>query len=190
MKNEHIEFYEYQRLKIWLLLLTLVPIDLLFIFGCISQLGYGNLWGNNPMSDTVFIIITVLMLLFTINMFFIRMKTVVDREGVHIRMWLCPFYIKSNSFLWEDISKSYIITPIQNYRDYVVRMKLVSLKFIRISPIQQGVFVSSLEGRKYIISGDTGLQLILVNGKKVLIGTNKPDELSETLKKLGKSFEK
>ena len=190
MKNDNVTFYEYQRLKRWFLLLILTPINLIFIIGCVSQIGFGKFWGNNPMSDTVLIIVTVLMLLFTINMFFIRMETVVDCEGIHIRVWLCPFYVKSNSFLWENKSESFIKTSIRDYRNYVARVNLVSIKFIRIGPIQHGIFEifeSVLGGTKYIISGNTGLQLILTTGKKILIGTNNPDELSEALHKLGNS---
>jgi hypothetical protein len=37
--------------------------------------------------------------------------------------------------------------------------------------------------RAYNTSGNMGLQLIMKNGKKILIGTHKPDELDAFLKK-------
>jgi hypothetical protein len=37
----------------------------------------------------------------------------------------------------------------------------------------------------YNISGDKGLQLEFTDNKKLLIGTNKPEELNEVLSKIG-----
>ena len=41
------------------------------------------------------------------------------------------------------------------------------------------------KGTAYNVSGNKGLQLEFTDKKKLLIGTNKPDELSETLNKIG-----
>jgi hypothetical protein len=43
-----------------------------------------------------------------------------------------------------------------------------------------------VSGKAYNISGNKGLQLELTNNKKLLIGTQKPEELSEALNKIGK----
>ncbi|MBX2959059.1 MAG: hypothetical protein KF732_03800 [Flavobacteriales bacterium] len=42
------------------------------------------------------------------------------------------------------------------------------------------------KGTAYNVSGNKGLQLEFTNNKKLLIGTNKPNELTETLTKIGK----
>jgi hypothetical protein len=41
------------------------------------------------------------------------------------------------------------------------------------------------KGTAFCVSGDMGLQLEFTDNKKLLIGTNKPDELTETLNKIG-----
>ncbi|MBC8644094.1 hypothetical protein H9W95_08645 [Flavobacterium lindanitolerans] len=41
------------------------------------------------------------------------------------------------------------------------------------------------KGKALNVSGNKGLQLKFTDNKKLLIGTNKPDELTEILKKLG-----
>ena len=38
----------------------------------------------------------------------------------------------------------------------------------------------------YNMSGNIGLQLVLNNNKRILIGTQKPEDLSDVLKRLGK----
>ena len=45
------------------------------------------------------------------------------------------------------------------------------------------------KGSALNVSGNKGLQLELKNNKKILIGTNKPKELSETLSKIGQIIE-
>ena len=41
------------------------------------------------------------------------------------------------------------------------------------------------KGKAWNISGDKGLQLEFTNQKKLLIGTNQPEELAATLEKIG-----
>ena len=194
MKKEDIIFYERQYFSRWFLLLTLIPINLIFVVGCIVQIGFGKPWGNNPASDTGLIIVMVSMLLFTIFMLSINMKTIVDCDGIHIRIWLFPFYFHSKSFFWEDISEAYIrkYKPIREYGGWGIRVGLnnTGFSFIRIKSINLGNRLNLRKSSAYNMSGNIGLQLVLANGKKVLIGTNNQNELSETLQKLGKSDKK
>jgi hypothetical protein len=41
------------------------------------------------------------------------------------------------------------------------------------------------KGQAYNVSGDKGIQLEFTNNKKLLIGTNKAEELTAVLKKIG-----
>jgi hypothetical protein len=70
---------------------------------------------------------------------------------------------------WNEISKSYVrqYFPIREYGGWGLRL---------------GIFG---KGKAYNISGDKGLQVEFSDNKKLLIGTNKPDELAETLDKIG-----
>ena len=53
-----IEFNEKQYQKSWWKWLLMIGMDLMFIVGTIMQIGYGRSFGNNPMSDTILIIVT------------------------------------------------------------------------------------------------------------------------------------
>jgi len=172
MKKKDAVFDETQRLKRWFLLLLLIPVNLIFIAGCVVQIGLSKPWGDNPMSDVGLIITTILFLLFTANMLFISMQTFVDKEGVSVSVWLFPFYRQTKSFLWDDISEVYITKyrPISDYGGWGIRL--------------------GFNGTAYNMSGNIALVLLFKNGKKILIGTNNPDELSEVLYQLGKTDEK
>ena len=169
MQNEGITFFEHQRLGKKYLFFVFIPIDILFLFGCYYQLIRGIPWGNNPFPDSGLIITTIIMLLITVNMLWINMETVINNEGIRVNVRLLPFYTKTKTFYWEDISQVYIrkYSPVWEYGGWGIRHGIGKIA--------------------YIMSGNIGLQLILQNNKKVLIGTNNHEELFEVLQKLGKA---
>ena len=166
MKEEPV-FYERQRFSQSWSILILIVVNALFIYGCVMQLGMGKLWGNNPMDNTVLIIVTALLTLLTVSFFFIHLDTVVNKEGVYIKMF--PFIWSFKCFPWDIISKSHVrkYNPMWEYGGWGMRRR-------------------RMNNVAYSVSGNRGLQLELTNGKRVLIGTRKPVELEEVLKKLNK----
>lgn len=122
--------------------------------------------GDKPMSGTN-IIILVASLLFVIGinlLFFVaRLKTKINSDGIYITFF--PFFTKSKSFPWDKIKKAYVrkYKPIWEYGGWGIRIRWNS--------------------RAYNTSGTMGMQLIMQDGKKILIGTQKPEELDAFLKK-------
>ena len=96
-------------------------------------------------------------------MFFARLKTKVTDDGVSILFH--PFINKPKTFKWENIKEAYVrkYRPIWEYGGWGIRYRW--------------------SGRAYNTSGNMGLQLIMNSGKKILIGTHKPEELDAFLKK-------
>jgi len=172
MKEEPV-FYERQRFSQSWSILILIVVNALFVYGCIIQLGMGKLWGNNPMDNTILIIVTAFLTLLTVSFFFIHLDTVVNKEGVYIKIF--PFSWKYKFFTWDIISKSHVrkYNPILEYGGW-------GIKYGR------GIRRYRINNVAYSVSGNRGLQLELTNGKRVLIGTRKPVELEEVLKKLNK----
>ena len=168
MKYEDIRFFEHQKLSRKLLLIVFIPINLLLLFGCYSQLIRGVAWGNNPASDAGIIIVTIIMLLITVAMLQVNMETIINREGINISVRLLPFFVITRTFYWVDISSVYI-------RKYSHAWEFGGWG------IRHGIGSTA-----YIMSGNIGLQLILQNNKKVLIGINNHEKLFEVLQKLGK----
>lgn len=165
MKDD-ILYTERQRNKpVWFWVIMLL-LNAVFVIGIIWQILLGNKFGNNPMSNTGLIIVTFFVLLLTFCMWRSDLVTYVSAEGVYYRYF--PFHLKFKFIPFEDVVS-------------------VSLRAYR--PLKElggyGIHV----GRKrkvYNMSGHWCLELKLKNGKKILIGTQNPDELDDVLIKLKK----
>jgi hypothetical protein len=165
--NDDILFYESQPFwRNWIAILSVISVNLLFVWGLIQQVILGISWGNNPMNNLGLIIATSCMFLLTGFLFF-RLQTFITEEGIYVRY--SPFDFKTRFYSWKIIEKAYI-------RKYSpIRVGGWGIKFHLTMPHQE---------KAYNVFGNIGLQLLLNNGKKVLIGTNKAAELEEVLKKL------
>ena len=172
---EELEYYERQRIQWWLILLMIVLLNVPFITGCIIQLGMGKPWGDKPMSNTMLIIVTVLVALFTIGFSFIHVETVINKEGVWVRVF--PFRPRFKLTPWDYISEA-VVRKMNLLRDkrgigYKLAARRIGPKGIR------------MVGRStYNLSGNYVLDLTLKNNRKILIGTRKPEEMTEFLNKL------
>ena len=167
--KEEIVFYERQRFKQWW-------IFLLFTASFVFLLFSGKLSGDNQTDYPVIIGTIVFLTLLSVGFFFVRLDTVINKDGVYFRMF--PFHFKSIFINWEQILEAEIrrISPIREHGGWGMRFKVMNIGSHGIS---YGF------GRKaYTISGNHVLQLRLNNNKKIIIGTKKPDELTEFLNKL------
>ena len=87
----------------------------------------------------------------------LRLETQVKTDGVYVRF--LPFTREFNAYRWNVMAKCYIrqYDPIAEYGGWGFR---------------QGD-----NGKALNVSGNTGLQLKLTDGTKLLIGTNKPEQM-------------
>lgn len=110
---------------------------------------------------TAIILAVALVFLFTSAKLVTRIRT--DGIYVSFQPLQAPAF-----FPWENISKLYIRSydPIREYGGRGVRV--------------------GLSGRALNVSGEAGLQLVLKDNSRLLIGTANPDELAELLTKLNK----
>ncbi|MDR2148276.1 MAG: hypothetical protein LBE91_17670 [Tannerella sp.] len=160
MKQKEINFYENQNvlnLKCWYWWLLALFINGLFIFGFVQQIVFHRQFGNNPMSDTGLSIFVPLALI--ISLFFLcftRLETVIDNNGISIRYF--PSLWRYKTVVWDDIETIYI-------RKY--------------NPLINNRLSSSIVYKLY---GNIGLQLELKNGKRILVGTQRSEEIEEILK--------
>ncbi len=157
----------YERQRMWLWAILLFPINTPFIYGLIKQLIFNQPWSTNPMSNAGLIIVSVLMFLFTMSMFTIKLETIVTKDGVYVRFF--PFIIRYKFYPWEKINKAEIkkYSPLKEYGGWGFRFG----------------FNGSMA---FNVRGNIGLELVLNNGRKILIGTNKQQALEEVIAKLRK----
>lgn len=165
----HPKFTEVQKFRqiwIWLALIWVAGICLfLGLKGFYIQIIRGIPWGEMPMSDAGMIFFTLFMLVIGLGIPWLilsaRLTTEIDREGIRLRFR--PFLFSAKHYPWRDIQKAYVrrYKPILEYGGWGVRY--------------------GFGGRAYNISGNRGLQLEFRDGKKLLIGTSRPDELQAFL---------
>lgn len=159
-------FSEKQRFTQWWVWLIFLGVNGLFIFGVIEQVVLGHQFGDNPIGNTGLLLITGSFFLLTLMFFFSKLETEITKDGLSVR--LAPFHIRFKRFGWNQFSKIYVreYSPIAEYGGWGLRYSL------------------SGSGKAYNMSGRMGLQLEFQNGKKLLIGTKKAEELKGVLEKI------
>jgi hypothetical protein len=166
MDNE-ILFTESQRFKQWWLWTILLGINGLFLFGVYKQVIDGQQFGDKPMSNIGLLTTTGMTLLLTFLFINFRLDTIIKKDGIYVRFF--PFHMTFKHYNWDNLTKSFVrqYSAISEYGGWGLRFGLFG------------------KGAAYNVSGNKGLQLEFNSNKKLLIGTNKPDELTETLNKIG-----
>jgi hypothetical protein len=108
------------------------------------------------------------LILFLFNM--MRLYSRIDGNGVSFRY--VPF-IRQRSYNWNDIEKVWVrkYKPITEFGGWGIKS---------INRAKKGI--------AYNVWGNKGLQLELKNGKKILIGTQKADEMAAFLKRLKEKY--
>jgi hypothetical protein len=159
MEKSEVVFREVQQFRqIWLWLIILPPAAL-FWYGCFQQFVLGAPFGTNPAPDVVLLLIWLLCGIALPALFFwIKMITEVRSDGLYVRFF--PFRF---SVSWSELRKYEVRTynPILDYGGWGVRY--------------------GFGGMAYNVSGNSGVQLELTNGKRVLIGSQQPDELVKAI---------
>ena len=104
-------------------------------------------------------------LIVTALFLFLKMETEVRPDGLYVRYF--PFHIHFKRFGPEDLSESYArrYKPIMEYGGW-------------------GIRCSFRNGKAYNVSGNRGVQLVLSSGRKLLIGSQKADELEKAIRSI------
>ena len=109
----------------------------------------------------------VILIIFNVIVLIMSLETEIDDFTLSYRYK--PFHAKPKEISWDNVSEFYL----RNYK-----------------PFREfgghGIQRRHRRGRSYTISGTTGLQVILKDGKKILVGTQKPKELLMIIEKLKK----
>lgn len=165
MEREDIVFTETQRFKQWWLWLIFFGLNGKVLFDVFKQ--FGNESPDRTTGMTELLISAGLVFSVTILFIVSRLETVIKQDGIYVRFF--PFHIRFKHYHWHSLTKAFVrqYSPVTEYGGWGLRLGLFG------------------KGAAYNISGNQGLQLELTNSKKLLIGTNKPDELSEVLKQIG-----
>ncbi len=150
------EVQQFRQVWIWVLVSALAG---LVWYAAVSQLLLHRPFGDRPMPD---ILLVVFWIIFGIGLpallFFGRLVTEVRDDGIYIRFF--PFHRSFRRIAFNELKRYEVRTyrPILEYGGWGIR-------YCRCS------------GKAYTVSGRHGLQLELLNGKRLLIGSQRPEEL-------------
>ena len=155
-------FREVQRFRQWWVWLLLVFVMGIAWYGAVQQIVLKKPFGSNPAPDAIMIMIWAIFgVLFPLLFFSLRLVTEVRYDGLYIRFFPLQFHEHKISF--GEIKKYEIRTysALKEYGGYGIRY--------------------GKNGKAYNVSGNRGVQLEFQDGKRLLIGSQKPEEFVSAL---------
>jgi len=165
------EVQQFRQSWVWALLLASILIELIvmaiFAYGMVKQLAYGQPWGDRPMSDSSLALVGGLVILQCVvvgvglPLFFRALKliTEVNADGLHVRFY--PLTRRTIEFFDIRHCEARTYNPVLEYGGWGIRW--------------------GRKGTAYNVSGDRGVQLELRNGRRLLIGSQRADELARAI---------
>lgn len=149
-------FHEQQKFNqwwLWLILLVVYLSPLIANIGNVLEHGVAASFSVGIWNHIVTIGLVIILFLI------LRLKTTVDANGIHMHY----FPLLKKEISWEEIAQA----------------ELVHYSFREI--LGWGIRFSSRYGTVYNVRGKTGLAITLTNGKKFMIGTQKPEALQAAI---------
>lgn len=147
-------FQEVQRFKQWWIWIPL----LLISFISFSSLSKDGEVGSSDILLTAGILLSVFAILLSS-----RLKSKISEEGIYVQF--VPFHFSPHFYPWEAIYSAEVVryNPLSDFGGWGYRISLRG------------------KGKAYNVKGDQGIQLIMNDGKKLLIGTQLPQEAQRIL---------
>jgi len=155
-------FLEVQRYRQWWLLVLLAGIFLPSAWAVIQQVILGVPWGNNPASDGwVLLIAGVSGLGLPLFILSLNLRTEVRPDGVYVRFW--PLHLGWVHIPSDQIAECTAQTyrPLRDYGGWGIRW--------------------GPKGKAYNVSGNRGVLLVYGKGRRLLIGSQRPEELQQAI---------
>ncbi len=159
-------FRETQKFKqIWVILILIIILGI-WIWGIIQQIILGTPFGNRPVSDTGLILIGLIALFPIVLIIMFKMITEIRKDGIYYRLFPVMKFKKIKP---EEI-ESWQVTqynPIKEFGGWGYRFS-----------------IRRKGGKAINVNGKMGLRLILKSGKKILLGTQKHEEIEKAMQKI------
>ena len=155
--NQKTRFHETQRLQQWHVRLVLAAPPAALLFMSVRQVGFHHPWGHQPMSNAGLLFLTILLLLVYVRL--ITVCLVTELSAGELSVGLRGLWRKKRVPLAEiKYAAAIRYNPVAEYGGYGIR--------------------SGPRGRAYIASGNRAVQLEFRDGQKMLVGSQRPEELA------------
>ena len=148
-------FKETQRFTQWWLWLIL-----LFTWGAMSY----SFFTDSPKDTVGIVVLVVVMIGLPVLFLQMRLITRITDEGIYVRF--VPFHFKEQFYAWDSLASAQVRTysPLREYGGWGIK------------------YGFNGQGKVYNVSGNQGLQLVFKSGEKILIGTQKPEEIQAAVR--------
>ncbi len=145
--------------------LVIIGLSLAFVVIIFSIVKDWKTISNGSKSD-IFEAFIGLIIIILVSLLFanLKLKTRIDEKGIQYQYY--PLQLSYKLTPWNEVSKCYI----RNY-DAIFEYGGWGMKFS----------FRKKTGKSFTVKGSDGLQLELTNGTKILIGTQKKEEIQRTL---------
>lgn len=167
--NEETEliYSEEQKFSLWLRWLIVASIFLAVPFSILALTKMPSEQGSPDMPQILTVIIAGIFVPIGVALLFgtLKLQTEVRPDGLYVRFF--PVHVRFKRFAAEDLSEYYArqYRPVLEYGGW-------------------GIRGSFKKGRAYNVSGNKGVQLVFKNGKRLLIGSQKAEELEEAIRSI------
>lgn len=155
--NEPVHFREVQEFPRWPILLPT-----LLVLGAFALAAMSGRLQESPGALIVFAVVILLISLFTGFLLRLRLVTEVRSDGIHVRLW--PF--TQRRIAPGEIAAVWACTyrPLLEYGGWGIRY--------------------GWRGMAYNARGNRGVQLVLDSGKRLLLGSQQPEELDAAIRQV------
>jgi hypothetical protein len=157
-KQEYVEVQKFGQWW-WLLIIACVSAPLTAVL--LYQLITDNSVGNNPVSNTVLVVLVCFICLpISLILYFVKLTVKINYNGIYYGFTKYP-----NELKWENVK---------------------AIELIKYSYPGLGYKISGEYGEIYNTGGNMGLWITQPGGSKILLGTQNPGELKSFLFAMGK----
>jgi hypothetical protein len=170
-------FKEKERISL-VSLAVLLPIFILLAINLYrlsnNQLPFVDNLVNNPGLSCLLVLVGLLVLVSIL----VKLETSITSSGITVSFF--PVLLKPRTILWTDVESVFVreYNPLQEFGGWgLFRVNL---------PVQRGLG----NNRAINLKGNKGLQLVMKDGNRLLIGTQKVEELERVLKEIPFSVKK
>jgi len=153
------EVQRFRQFWLWLLIAGIFGVT---VWGFVQQILLGRPFGQNPAPDTVMMIIALVFgVAFPVLFYVANLTTEVRNDGLFYRFF--PFHLGFRRISPESLVGYEVRTykPIRDYGGWGIRYGRGS--------------------KAYNVSGNRGVMLVLSDGQRLLIGSQKPDDLANAI---------
>lgn len=166
--KDYQRFSETQKFRQWWLWFTFAGIKGVMGFFIVTQVLFGEPFGDNLVDNAALLIGFLFMLILSLLFFIMKLETRISDNGIAVRFY--PIQLKFRNYRWEDLEEAYLreYSPIAEYGGWGIRYSFVG------------------KGKALNVSGKMGLQLVFKDGRRLLIGTSKPEDIIQVLSVMGR----